>query len=329
MKMKSFFLQSILVLTAAFTLNNGAAAADDDGGYAGAFLRMGLGAEAMAMGGAYTAIPAGAYALYYNPAGLPLMSHREVRLSYDFLSLDRRFSFIGYAQALHPKVSDEEKGKLDGGFALGWINAGVDNIDGRDLDGKSIGTLSNSENAFYFAFALRPHRIVSLGLSAKVLYNRIPGVTSENGAISATGFGLDFGVMISPFPQLNAAVVLKDLKSKYTWNTEKLWERATTTVDRFPQVVRGGLAYRLPMEWLTVSADLETSDKQDPRYHVGIEALKNGRVAGRLGLDNGEPTFGIGFTLGIWGKTTSIDYAYVSESDGPRADHVFSWTFHF
>jgi hypothetical protein len=46
------------------------------GGYAGSFLRIGLGARAMAMGGGSAAILNDAYSAYYNPAGLGYLNKR-------------------------------------------------------------------------------------------------------------------------------------------------------------------------------------------------------------------------------------------------------------
>jgi len=71
----------------------------NDGILAGAFLRMGLGARANAMGGAFTGIAEGPAAAYYNPAGIPFMETRELILSYRFLSLDRNFNY-GFMQVL-------------------------------------------------------------------------------------------------------------------------------------------------------------------------------------------------------------------------------------
>ncbi len=76
--------------------------AQDRGGYTGSFLRLGLGARARALGGAFTAIPGDGYSVYYNPAGLPDLPGKEVTLSYRNLSLDRTFIYTGVALKIPP-----------------------------------------------------------------------------------------------------------------------------------------------------------------------------------------------------------------------------------
>ncbi|MFQ6115663.1 MAG: hypothetical protein ACE5NG_16505, partial [bacterium] len=191
------------------------------GGVAGAFLRLGIGARAKAMGDAYTALARGIEASYYNPAGLPYLENKEFMSSYRFLSLDRQFTSLGFGVPIQPKVDKSGSRVIDGGFALSWIHAGVGDIDGRDSDGRHSGDLSNSENAFVFSFALNPVRILSLGLSVKVLWNRFPDVGIKGETVSASGVGFDFGALLSPIQWVTFGVAVKDINSKYAWNTDK------------------------------------------------------------------------------------------------------------
>ena len=68
--------------------------AQGEGGFAAPFLRMGLGARAISMGGAFTAVADDGFASYYNPAGLPYLTKRHFTSTYSFLSLDRQFHYI-------------------------------------------------------------------------------------------------------------------------------------------------------------------------------------------------------------------------------------------
>ena len=298
-----------------------------DGGYAGAFLRMGMGARARAMGDAFTAIPQGAVAAFYNPALLPHLKERQFNVSFSFMSLDRKLDYVGYAQSLQPKASDGEGKLMKAGFSLAWIHAGVDNIDGRDLSGNSIGELSNSEHAFYMSFAVNPVSIFSIGISGKVLYNRFPKIAQEDKAVSATGFGIDVGAFLTPMPNLMFGLVLRDNMSKYTWNTDKLWERGTSTTYRFPKILRAAVAYRIPQEWLLVTAEVEDSEEQLRRFHLGAEVSFRQVGAIRLGLDDLMPTFGLGLYVDLFGREASVNYSFVAERYGPGFDHIFSWTF--
>jgi hypothetical protein len=304
-------------------------ARNGDGGYAGAFLRMAFGARAQALGDAYSAIPEGAMAGMYNPALLPHLRHRQLTLSYGHLPLDRSTSYVGFAMPLQQKQSDDGVKLLKAGFSLAWLRAGVDNIDGRDMSGNSIGSFSNSEDAFYFSFAMAPLQTLSIGISAKVLYNRMPNLANDNSAVTSKGFGIDIGAYYSPIKDLALALVLRDTNSKYTWNTDKLWDRGTSTTNEFPCVLRAAAAYRIPQKWLLVIAELEDSKQQNPRIHVGAEFSYQEIGAVQLGLDDLRPCFGLQFGAYVFNRRTTLNYAYVFPDEGPGADHLFTWGFEF
>lgn len=321
---KVFFILMITMATRhGFTANG-------DGGYAGAFLRMGFEARSKALGDAFTAVPEGAVAGIYNPATLPNMNARQAILSTSFLPLDRNLNYIGFAMPIRPRAKSEDgPAPLNAGLAVGWINAGVDNIDGRDRSGNHTDMLSNSENAFFMSFALKPSKYFSIGLSGKILYNRIPDIADEGGALTSSGFGIDIGAYSNPYPGLMLGVVLRDNMSKYSWNTDKVYERGTSTVYEFPKTVRAGVAYRIPQQWLLLVTDLETSDVQNPRYHVGAEFQYKELGAVRAGLDHDSPTFGFGFYFKLFGKQTVLNYAFMPGLEALSPDHVLSWTFDF
>ncbi|MFQ6617960.1 MAG: hypothetical protein ACE5QV_04645, partial [Fidelibacterota bacterium] len=124
-------------------------------GYAAPHLRLGLGARAIGMGNAFTAVVDDGFSIYYNPAGLPWLEKRHLSITYSFLSLDRKFGFIGYAQRIKPGA----------GFALGWVHAGTDNIDGRDFNGRHTEFYSESFNTFYFSFSINFLKQFSAGIN--------------------------------------------------------------------------------------------------------------------------------------------------------------------
>ncbi len=314
-----------LLISVASTL-----AAEGDGGYAGAFLRMGIGARAKALGDAHTAVADGAVAAFYNPAVMPHFQERQVALSYAFLPLDRNLNYIGFAMPLQPNITSESGAQpLRAGVSVGWVNAGVSNIDGRDSAGNHTRDYSHSENAFYMSFALQPADHFSIGLSGKVLRNSMPNMTMEDEALVSQGFGMDLGIYYRPLPGLSLGAAVRDLLSKYTWNTDKVFDRGTSTTYEFPKVIRVGAAYRLPREWLLLSVDVETSDKQDTRIHAGAEWTYEQVGALRLGWDHDTITAGLGLYFEIFERTTTVNYAFIPGIQSLSADHIISWTFSF
>ena len=299
----------------------------DSGGYAGSFLRMGLGARAIGMGNAFTAVPQSAFVGFYNPAGLPFLQNPQLAFSGGILPLDRTHNFIGFATRLRPH--GENKGEnshqtFDAGFSIGWVNSGVSNIDGRDSNGMPQGSFSSSENAFLFSFAIRPLSRVAVGFNAKVLYTRLPKVKEDNSALSTRGMGLDFGIMVHPAGRLFLGAVLQDVRSKYSWNTEHVWERGTTTIDHFPKVFRVGGSYGLGKNIL-LSVDSHYNFDQGWRFYSGVEYNYQNRLVGRMGFKADHLTFGLGVNLKIWRLNSELAYAYDANPVLPWGDQFVSW----
>ena len=86
------------------------ALADDvgRGGDAGAFVRIGLGARAMGMGGGSVAIIDGANTAYYNPGGLGFIENRLATGSLHAMPLNRTLTYRGYAQPLRKSESGRD-----------------------------------------------------------------------------------------------------------------------------------------------------------------------------------------------------------------------------
>lgn len=307
------------------------AAADDvgRGGVAGSFLRMGLGARGMAMGGGSVSLVDGGCTAYYNPAGLVFLKNRFVTANVNSMALDRSLVFIGYAQSVNA-ASPSAKGRLiQGGFSAGWLSAGVDHIDGRDYDGVHTQMYSNWEHCFYFSFALNPDPRLAIGFNGKLHYSRFPKITDTKDAVSATGFGFDIGVMVRPLPSIALGVTLRDLRSKYTWDSQKLFERGTQTVDAFPRVLRAGLSWKGWKERLLLSFDVEKIEYLPKTISAGVEVEPVRGVFIRSGILRREATFGAGYLFRKWGKAVLLDYAYVPDPVAPRDMHVMTWSFIF
>lgn len=301
----------------------------DDGIFAGAFLRMGLGARATAMGNAFTGVAEGSVAAYYNPAGIPFLKARQLSLEYRVLSLDRTFNYIGFATGIHPKADDASgEMPLNAGIAISWIHASVDRIDGRDFEGNHYQDFSNAENAFALSFGVMPIRNkLAIGLTGKVLYNRIPDIGDNNAAISDFGMGVDFGLLAIPLPYLSIGVLVKDVNAKYEWKTDKVWEKDIDKTDRFPTTLRAGIGLRYPYPWLLFAFDLEKNDQQDLKYFVGTEVLLQNKFAGRIGLNNGSLTLGGGYQFELFRRPVQIQYAFVTQKLDVASEHIFSWVF--
>jgi len=306
-------------------------------GAAGSFLRLGIGARAKAMGDAYTGLARGIEASYYNPAGLPFLDKKEVVASYRFLALDRQFTYLGFGVPIRPKVAGGEQ-TINGGLALTWIHAGVSNIDGRNSDGGHSNDLSNSENAFMLSFGLRPSPKLALGLSVKVILNRFPNVGTSGETVSANGVGFDLGALFTPNDWLSLGVVVRDINSKYRWNTQDIYgENGSETIDKIPKSLRTAVAIKVPrMKGVTLAVDFEQffksrlfKDRIDERVHIGVQGVVRQNIVLRGGFDDGSLTAGGGYQFEFFGKTGQLNYAFSAPGNRPEEEHVFTWVFQF
>ncbi len=285
----------------------------DNAGYAGAFLRMGLGARSLAMGNSGVADSENGFAAYYNPAGLSYLKDRHLSLTYYFLSLDRQLHYVGLALPLKPSA----------GISVAWMHAGVTDIQGRTSTGLPDETYETGENVIFLSFSNAFHRRISVGLNFKILNHSLLGLTGS-------GLGFDLGILLKPFERVTLGILFKDMGASYTWNTHDLFgEQGGNYTEVFPQILKIGLAYRHD-QGFCFSGDFEISDRQDYRAHFGGEYLVGDILYLRMGIDNENPTFGLGLAYGFLNNIrTQIDYSALIGLVGEGSTHVFSWEFKF
>lgn len=319
----------LFLLSAALSLGLSAAAnAGTNAGMAGAFLRLGLGARALALGDVGVAVPGDGFGIYYNPASLPHLKQMTLLTSYSFLSFDRQLNFVGFASPLHPPA-DRAGESLTAGVGVGWVGANSGPIDGRDSDGNPIGSFSNSENAFYFSFALKLSDLIAVGFSPVVFYNTFPHLTSGE-ALTSTRLGFDAGVLVNPLQNLYLGAQARHINAQYRWDTTTLWgENGTTQTDKFPRIYRFGAACKFAVG-LLLAGEFETSDQRDNQLHLGGEYTFAGfdpyNFSLRAGYDDEDYAFGLGFGFTAWKLRGQLDYAYQLQDVPPYDTQVISFS---
>jgi hypothetical protein len=286
----------------------------DNGGYAGANLRMGLGARAIALGNTGVAAPLDAYSAYYNPAAFGNSTRRMVALSYGFLSLDRHQSFVSFSLRVPPAA----------GFSIGWIESGIGNIQSYNSIGEQTGGINHANNTILFSFGRRVFSRMALGLTVKIMFEDINDGTAQFDYTSR-GVGFDLGWQYNVTDGLTLGYQIRDIGSKLKANTEKIFELGGTTIDRFPLIQKAGIYYRTPWPWLRLGDDLEWSNKGDVRNHLGIEAVRGKNLALRLGLNGTHLAFGAGMDFKIGRFDSLLDYAFLPSLIDEGSSHYFSW----
>ena len=148
----------------------------DYAGLSGSFLRIGITARSIAMGGAFTAEKDHGFSTFYNPAWAAFLVERQVGLSYSSMSLDRRLSGLSFATPLPPTA----------GLGIAWVSAGVTDIQGRSSAGEKTTVMQTSEDALMVSFAQRILPWFSFGVNIKILQNQLP--INESYKVSGIGF---------------------------------------------------------------------------------------------------------------------------------------------
>ena len=298
--------------------------ASKNAGYGGSFVRMGLSARSIALGNTGVAGPVNAYSTFYNPALYGTIENSTVAFSYRFLSLDRRFSYIGVSMKVPPGA----------GFSLGWIQAGDDDLHSINSNGTVTGDINNSLHAFYFSFGRSFTERFSAGVSIKILLMYLNDGT-EAYDYSAKGVGFDLGILYKIRDDLFAGYQIKDLKSKLKANTSNIFEQAGTTIDSFLVVHKLGVFYKTALPWLRVAYDFECSELNVYRHHLGLEAISGKNITFRIGYNYHEEaavlTFGAGMDFQFLRKfDTFIDYSFLpSVANDEGSSHIFSWQIMF
>ena len=279
------------------------------GGDSGAVLRLGI--RALSMGGAYTALSDDAAAVYWNPAGMGLLntSRRQGSLMYRSMSLDRRQVAIAYTQHLT---------ETGGGVGVALIHFGVDQIDGRNINGQRTGSLTDAENAVLLSFSPELHARISVGITMKFLLYNLAGH-------SAKGFGGDIGFMVHPIASLSIGVMARDVGTRINWDTTGLFSRNVQRRETLPRSITIGTAYRFWMQRITVAADLDAAQRRDTEAHIGAEFKLPGRFAARTGLRGGRFTAGTGIVTAYRSASVRLNYVYLNDRIGAGNTHALEW----
>jgi len=290
----------------------------------GAFSRMGFGARGIGMGNALSAVTEGNLVSYYNPALSTFQEGNSFQTSYTFLSLDRSLNFLSFTRRF------DLGGKIErsAGISAGIINSGVSKIDGRDNQGLQTGELSTSENQFFLSFAKRFSAKFSVGIGAKFYYYKLYE------SVSASGVGIDLGLLYKISEEFNVALSIADINSSYKWDTSVLPEYGTEgqiSTDKFPLLRKLGVSYFNKDLGLLASLEFENSSGETNIIRAGAEYNIYEGLYLRAGIDQfnlsnsdflPKPAAGFSYARNFDGITVGVDYAFMIEQYSPQDRHV-------
>ena len=293
--------------------------AQDWGGQSGGFLRMGMTARSMAMGGGFTAELDQSFATFHNPAWAAFLVNRQLGSSYTNLSLDRRLAATSFSTPLPPTA----------GVGVAWVNAGVTNIQGRYSTGMKSTKMQTGENAIMITFAQKVLPWISFGATVKILRYDLP--ITESDQLTGSGIGFDIGILVKAGKFNTLGITVQDLSSNYQWDTGDVYAEGRLYKDEFPTIYRIGS--RTNFKGMIVVGDIglitdhETFVSALPR--LGVEYGFLDQYYFRGGYGNGRTAFGLGYEYGLFkAHDSQIDYAF-SMDWATQSAHTISYAFRF
>lgn len=270
----------------------------------------GVGARAMGMGGAFTAIGDDTSAVWWNPAGLGQLTRAE--LSGMYSNVLGGEAFYLFTSAAFPVFQE-------GIMAVSWERKDFSQSDSQ-----------LKEDVYYasFASAMTEDRTFFAGVNVKffnasTIYQKVGG----------TGLGLDWGALYRlPLPkygkEIRFAASAQDLSTEI--------HESNSTLQTVPSAIRFGAAYQFE-RWISLALDGENlKDSSVPstgstKLRAGTEGwFFEGALGVRLGFVGfatvpGRYSAGVSYRATDW----EVDYAYLGHAGNLGDSHRASFALRF
>jgi hypothetical protein len=283
----------MMVVSLALIMVLSALAVADGIGAFSAF-KSGIGARALAMGGAFVAVADDATASLWNPAGLALLNDTRLSgMSTDLFGKGVTHQYVGAVTTF-----------ANLGVGLSWerMSATSNTISGSEGD---IGTAFTwVEQAIIGSLATNVMDIAMVGANVKY-YMGDTGLGD-----SASGFGFDLGLLVSLGDMFVIGVNAMDLGG-----TPIDW--STGAADTVSGLYKAGLAMKLADDKLVLAADVDFDGLDIGDTHVGVEFQLIDELALRGGvvLTNNFQDYYFAVGAGINVAGLYVDAAYMLQED--------------
>lgn len=262
----------------------------------GAFLKLGNGVRAPAMGEAFTAVADDATAIFWNPAGIARLNSREISMAYNMWLLNTSYSSVQYVQPILP-------GHTVGAsiFYLSYGDIMETTTTSRTGTGRAF---SPSGTIMTVSYALSIKENLSLGSNIKLLNQSID-------TYQESGSAIDVGLLLNDFRGLDLGLVIQNIGS--------------ISGSSLPQALKVGVSKKLFGERLLAALDLSFPADNNTFLSLGGEYKLSNILLVRAGYNTKSEegsggNLGIGLGLNI--SRFAVDYAYVPYGDLGSAHRV-------
>ena len=271
------------------------------------FLRIGVDARGVSMGGAQGASTDSVYSMYWNPAGLSNVLLREVGLTYFNAFQGLNYSFLGYAAPFEPYGTVA--------FQAFFLSSGSITSTRENPDGSFAGT-GDSFSVYDLGLGISQSKRItgglSYGINLKLLAHKI---RKEQAFALAADAGIILQTVIE---ELKAAFVVQNVSTKYSFISQELRE---------PLGFKLATVYSFIDKPLTLAADYNLVMHNRDTLNIGAEYWFLEMFAFRAGarlpsMAGFLSVFNLGFGMN-WRELYELDYSFSPHTE-LGVNHRFS-----
>ncbi|MCK5738213.1 PorV/PorQ family protein [bacterium] len=295
---------------------------------AATFLKIDLGAQATAMGGAAVAMASDASVLYWNPAAAAQLKRPSLSLTHITWPADIQYEFLGYVHHL------PRGGSL--GLSMGMLHM-ADMAVTDEYHPTGTGEFFRYHDSFAaLTYALKMTNRFSFGVSVKY-------VREDMAEIVMDGWMMDLGTFYwTGYKSLRFAVSLlnfgNDLEASGTYwqpNADGSLSREKYASFAPPTTFRVGVAMEaIERENITLTTSFQINhpvdNAENAAFGLDCALMKHLhlRAGYRVNYDEEAFTFGAGVQTQILNRDFVLDYAF-KDFENLSSTHQFSLGFHF
>jgi hypothetical protein len=270
-----------------------------------AYLKIGAGADAVAMGEAVVSNVDGPSATYWNPAALAFLPNLQASVVHNESFQTIRQEFAALVRPIGPV-----------GAGLSFHGTWTENLDSYDEQANFLGQFGYYGLAVAASAGTKLSEQWGVGATVKLLREAID-------VYDASGVAFDLGVQGRDLlPRLDVGFAVLHLGGSMTYIDQAF---------DLPMTIQGGATYHVPMANMKgealLAAEFRKVREEDANLQLGLEyrvqQTARLRVGYRSALDTEDVSFGLGFLLG----RMQADYAYVPFGEDLGSQHRIGLTF--
>ncbi len=290
-----------------------------------AFLKIGVGTDAMGMGQAYTSQARDATALYWNPAGLTRVGGTDVYLMHNEYIADLRLEYAGVARSFGRH-----------GLGLSFNGLFTSDLEGRDENGEITGDVGFYDLALTLGYAYAVNEDLSVGVGFKYVREFIGDPAADEDHVAQT-IATDLGAQYR-WERFSFGASVQNLSNDIAFNQVQIVNQsgagpiAGGESFSLPTTVQGGVSYRpaamIANGAVEVSLEGRQVSGEDFSVLMGARYLYRDLAALSMGYRTGLDTEDLSFGLRVDRDQLRVGYAFVPYSDDLGQSHRISVGYH-